>query len=205
MSGGGLTSSSGLWACWRFARKQPALASALLAKCPLGVVNSAGWMTLTLMSTQTFGDSTGVTLGLFHASRAIGTGAGPLLLSALWPKSSLASTLWAIPVTVALLHSERLWLSLLCLLIWGMLLGYTWVRSSARVQALSPPEVIGRLSAFELSCSTLSQAASILFVGAIYDLGWGLDVGVYLTMAVALCGGLWLYRLEPKSIGHTDP
>jgi len=197
--GGQLTSRSGLWACWRFARTQPALASALLSKCPLGAVNSAGWMTLTLMSSHTFGDTTGVTLGLFHASRAVGTGAGPLLLSALWPKSSVASTLWAIPVTVALLYSERLWLSMLCLLLWGMLLGYTWVRSSAHVQALSPPEAIGRLSAFELSCATLSQAGSILLVGAIYDLGWGLKSGVYLTMGVALFTGLWLYRLEQKS------
>lgn len=199
-----LSSASGLWACWRFARKQPALASALLAKCPLGVVNSAGWMTLTLLASQTFGDRTGVTLGLFHASRAIGTGVGPLLLGPVWPRSSIASTLWAIPVTVTLLYSELLWLSLLCLLVWGMLLGYTWVRSSAQVQALSPPEVIGRLSAFELSCVTLSQAGSILLVGLVYDLKWGLSAGVYLTMVVALLVGLWLYRLEQKSLYRKD-
>lgn len=200
-----LTRTSGLWACWRFARQDHRLAAALLAKCPLGIVNSAGWMTLTLLASHTFGDTTGVILGLFHACRAIGTGVGPLVLRTIWPHSALVTTLWAIPVTIALLLSKYLIFSIPCLLIWGMLLGYTWVRSSAYIQALSPAQVIGRLSAFELSCATVSQATSILVVGLVYDLQWGLPLGVSFSLAIALLLGLWLYRLEQQPISQVLP
>jgi len=193
-----LKPDAGLWACWRFARRDAQLAAALLAKCPLGVINSAGWMTLTLMASQTFGDQTGATLGLFHASRAVGTGLGPLLLTRLWPRSAVASTMWAAPVTLCVLWSERLALSMACLLLWGMLLGYTWVRSSALVQQRSPHAALGRLSAFDHSASISCQAGSILIIGLIYDLGWGLSTGVYLMATLTLMIGLWLSRLERR-------
>ena len=191
-----LTPQSGLWACWRFARQDPKLAASLLAKCPLGVINSAGWMTLTLLASLTFNDKSGAILGLFHASRAIGTGVGPILFKRVWPNSAVQSSIWSILATLGILWSEQLWLTLFSLLCFGALLGYTWVRSSALVQRYAPSEALGRLTAFDYSASIVCQSISILMVGIAYDLGYGLSAGVYVVIFITLALGVWLIRLE---------
>lgn len=193
-----LTPQSGLWACWKYARTDSALASALLAKCPLGVINSAGWMALTLLASLQFNDQSGAILGLFHASRAVGTGVGPLIFKSVWPHSAVKSSLWACAATLGILWSETLWLTLLCLFMFGSLLGYTWVRSSAQIQRFAPSEVLGRLTAFDYSATIACQVTSILLVGALYDYGWGLHTGVYVAIVVTIIMGGSLIRLENK-------
>ena len=194
----GLNAQSGLWACWQFARKDHRLAVSLLAKCPLGLINSAGWMILSLYASLTFKDESGLVLGLFHASRAVGTGVGPLVFQKIWPNSVVKSSVWASLTVIVLLWSDRLWLSVLSLFFFGALLGYTWVRSSALVQHYAPGAILGRLTAFDYSASIACQATSILCIGAVYDYGWGLDLGIYLMIGLTLLIGFWLIAIESK-------
>lgn len=191
-----LDERSGLWAAWTAARLHPKLMAALLSKCPLGISNSAGWMVLTIHATLGSSSRGGLTLGAFHLMRAIGTGIGPLIFKSVWPKSAITSTLFSVFAIIGLLHSPSYWVSVVCLLSWGGLLGYTWVRSSATIQELAPSSVLGRLGAFELSCTTLSQGFSILFIGWMFDLGFGLAIPVYLMAIITLLTGGWLLRLE---------
>ena len=155
-------------------------------------------MILSLYASLTFNDESGAILGLFHASRAVGTGVGPLVFQKIWPNSTIRSSLWACVTVLVLLWSKLLWLSMLSLFFFGALLGYTWVRSSALSQRHAPSQILGRLTAFDYSASIICQSISILFVGAAYDFGWGLDLGVYLMIGLTLLIGLWLIALESK-------
>ena len=194
----GLNAQSGLWACWQFARKDHRLAVSLLAKCPLGIINSAGWMILSLYASLTFKDESGMVLGLFHASRAIGTGVGPLVFQKVWPNSVVKSSVWASLTVIVLLWSDQLWMSVLSLFFFGALLGYTWVRSSALIQHYAPRAILGRLTAFDYSASIACQAISIISIGAVYDYEWGLDLGIYLMIGLTLLIGFSLIAIESK-------
>lgn len=197
-----MTPQSGLWTCWRFARRDPRLAAALLAKTPLGLINSAGWMTLTLLAALTFNDRSGAILGVFHASRALGTGVGPLVFYRIWPNSAVQSSLWASVTTLVLLLSDTLWLSVLALFFFGALLGYTWVRSSALIQVFAPSEVLGRLTAFDFSATITCQTLSILIMGGIYDLGYGLETGLMIVLSITAVLGAWLLKLERSALDY---
>jgi hypothetical protein len=205
-----INAKMGLWRAWGVARRDPQLAAALLAKSPAAAINGAGWVALTLMATKSFGDSDGLTLGLFHAARGLGTGLGPFALKRVWPTSANQPTLLGLASIIGLISTPllpaqlALPAALLCLMGWGMGLGHNYVRSSATIQLHAPSNALGRLTAFDMSCFTFTQSATALLTGYLIDLGWGWRAGVYGTSAVTLLALLKLSQLERAPRRHLE-
>jgi MFS family permease len=190
----------GIWSAWRLARRDPQLTAALLAKTPAAALSGAGWLAINALATArapSYLDAA-VALGLSHAVRGAGTGIGPIALRRLWPTSANAPTLLAVASLLALLWAPNFELSLAALLLWGMGSGYNFVRSTATIQLHAPHSALGRLTAFDFLCLTLTQSIMALLTGALMDSGAPLSVGVYVAALSALAGLSALTRLERR-------
>lgn len=200
----------GLLTAWRIARRDPQLTAALLAKTPAAALSGAGWLAINLLATERAPGylDAALALGLSHALRGAGTGIGPLTLKRLWPTSANGPLLLAIAGLLAFVWAPTFELSLLALLIWGMGSGHNFVRSTATIQLHAPQATLGRLTAIDFLCLTLTQSTLALLTGALIDRGAPLTAGVYAAAACALAGVVALTRLERqprRSPGPPDP
>ena len=139
---------------------------------------------LNIVAAQRFGEDGGISLGVLHAVRGLGTGLGPILLGKLLPRSINLPTLITLSAIVSFLYVESFALSLLCLLLWGMGSGHNWVSATTALQQNSPSPILGRLTAFDYLSLTISQSMACLLGGICIDYGWGSSISVWIALMI---------------------
>lgn len=177
---------------WRVSGQVAGLRRAVLAKAPLAVAGGGAWLLLNLSANEVMGiASAGLALGLLHAVRGIGTGIGPLVANHFirtapnggrthlraWRLTHLVTFL-GYGLYLALDHSPVL--ALLAMLLWGAGAGGNWVLSTARIQEIAPPTVVGRMVALDELAMITGMCVSVLAAGWLVDaglpaqaVGWG--------------------------------
>lgn len=191
-----------LAAAWTFARPRPRLLAAVLAKTPMALLTSAGWVSLNVMAVTrapTLGVASVATgLGLMHAIRAMGTGVGPLIPRHWLPPVANYAGPLAFLGLGAFLIFESPWLFMPALFLWGMGTGHNWVASSATVQLETPGHLLGRMSAFDYMTMSFSQASLAVGAGLLIDLTGGAEAGGWLGLGVGMAGWAVLMGIQRK-------
>jgi MFS family permease len=159
---------------WAFARADPAVLQAVLAKLPTSLANGGAWVLLHALAGAEAG-AAALTLGLFHATRAAGLGLGPLVWARLPRLHGTAAGLhagaWTCLAGVALFTVVRAPAALLAATwLWGLGLGANWVTASTRAQTRTPVHLLGRVAAIDLLGYTLG--ACVGGVGAAVLAAW---------------------------------
>ena len=168
----------------RVARSDRQLLRAVLAKSPLSLAAGGAWVLLNLRAEQAL-LAAGVTLGLLHAARGIGTALGPLALG----ERYAGFDLFGFAGMLVFAWTESLPVLVAAALVWGVGVGANWVGSMADLQLRSPDAVLGRLGALDGLLMTLAMAVSALGGAALAD-----HVGLaWAGTATVAAGGLaWL-------------
>ncbi|MEZ4469057.1 MAG: MFS transporter, partial [bacterium] len=185
---------------WRHARGRgaspapPELLPALLAKTPLALLTASCWISLHMVadarSTALAAASVASGLGLMHATRALGTGIGPLIPRHWLPAEANVAAPLALLGGAAFLLSGSPWIFLPGLFLWGAGSGHNWVASTATLQVQSPGHLIGRMSALDLLFSTLAQAVVAVGAGLLIDATGVAESGGWLGIGLAFA--LWV-------------
>ncbi|MBU0551466.1 MFS transporter [Myxococcota bacterium] len=185
---------------WRATRGRPRLKAALLAKIPVNSMNSVTWVSLNLVAIHLIpGVGEAQTLGIFHATRAVGTAIGPLLPTRWLPRgSNTAAPLMFFGASVFAL-SPHWSLALVGVFLWGVAGGHNWVASASHLQACAPQHLLGRLSALDLLLMTLASTTMTLSGAALNDLTQAPMTSV--AWGLLFAGPLWLYLLRFEGWG----
>lgn len=189
-----------LFAAWRYARPRPKLLAALLAKTPAGIADAAGWVTLNLVAGPRVAGSTALGIGVMHALRAIGTGVGPLLPRAWIPREANLATPLAFVGLAAFLASDSPWVFLPALVVWGMGTGHNWVSSTAELQAETPGDILGRMTALNVMTLTFAQSALAVGAGLVIDATGQATWGGWVGLALAVMG--WAALMAVRGRGR---
>ena len=178
-----------LYRAWKVARADGYLLSVLLAKVPSGSTNAAAWVSLTMLADVRM-TSAAVGLGLMHALRGIGTGLGPLLPGRFIPhEANLGTPMMFAGVAVFAIFGTP-WIALPALILWGMGTGHNWVASTAELQAQSPPELLGRMTAVDSLVSSAAQTVLAISAGLLID--WSKDPAAGVWLGLLVGGGVWM-------------
>jgi MFS family permease len=194
---------AGLKAAAELTRNTPGLTAAVLAKVPTALAGGAAWVLLNDVSTRVAGlGAAGMALGILQASRAVGTGIGPLLLSRVQRRVGEEGAWWASAglafagIAVFTAAEDGLGLSAVWLLVgalaWGVGVGAQWVQSATRRQARTPDSAQGRLAALDTLLYSIAASAGAFFgalgaesLGVSAVAGWfGLIAGVVLWLVI---------------------
>ncbi len=141
----------------RVAGRDRHLLRAVLAKSPLSLAAGGAWVLLNLRADQAL-LAAGLTLGLLHAARGIGTALGPLALG----ERYAGFDLFGFAGMLVFAWTESLPVLVVAALVWGVGVGANWVGSMAELQLRSPDAVLGRLGALDGLLMTLAMAVSAL-------------------------------------------
>ncbi len=187
--------TTALSTAWRVSGQVHGLREAVFAKAPLAIASGGTWLLLNMDGDKALGVAkVALALGILHSVRGVGTGLGPILaeawLSGRGDRAKAQARVLRLCHVVSLLGGalfiladQSPALALFAMLLWGMGSGGNWVLSTARVQEISPPQVLGRMVA--LDELAMMSGMCIAVVGA----GWLVDEGMRLQDA----GWLWLF------------
>jgi MFS family permease len=187
-------------AAWRHATADGALLEATFGKASVALATGGGWVLLNLRADElgVAGASTALALGALHATRAVGTGVGPIAGRAWLARGTtlrrlIRVTALGVPLTVAAFAVARGWVAnLAASLVWGCAGGALWVATSAQMQKLAEPRMTGRVFSLDMLTFTLGMAGAALAAGALVDAVGRPEAAAWLGVAAALAATLGL-------------
>ena len=184
--------------------RRPALARAVFAKTPLALASGTAWLALALRAQDLGGmAAAGVAFGLLHAARGIGTGVGPVLLSAVKLRGGDPLRWWAGSYALGLGGMVAFawapgWPALvLGALGWGIGLGANWVLSTEQLQSRAPDAILARLSAVDHLAFIVAQTLGVTLAAVTATTGVGDAPAVLLAAITAFTGFSWLSGRMP--------
>lgn len=202
----------GMREAWQVTRKAPALFEAVWGKVPLAFASGGAWVTLNAVATEVQGlGAAAMALGLLQASRAIGTGIGPILMLRLeqsgrvrhaWTAAALATFAGA---GIFAITAHPVWL-LLGAAVWGVGIGANWVQTTTRRQEMAHDALQGRLSALDTLLYTAAQASGALggaWVGEAFGSAASATLGLSAGLIVWVL--LWAYGQRQAAEALGDP
>ena len=191
---------------WNHVKRHPRLWVPLFAKCPITIFNGFGWVALNILAIQRFPDLGAMAIGSLTAVRGVGMGVGPALLSVERSSMSPLKVQWlVIGALLCFILFDEVWLSLLAIFLWGVGNGVNWVLSTATLQSLTPPRMLGRITSIDFICFTLCQSIATLSAGALFDSGMSLPTVMSSVGAVGLTMLLILMWVERRIKQRANP
>ena len=170
---------------WTHLMNQSQLWVPLFAKTSIGIFNSSGWIALNIAAMSRFPEEGGLMVGLFTACRGLGMGFGPAVMSKKRAVNPIPAQ-WLAAMGVCLLIWSDITLLMCCgLFCWGVGNGINWVSSTAALQSLTPPKLLGRVTSLDFLLFTTCEAITILMTGWLFDRFGGLGAS---SGTVALLG-----------------
>ncbi len=175
---------------WHFARRDPQLLEAVLAKTPVLTTTGGAWVLLNqLCEDLSWFGSTSLTFGVLQMSRGVGTAIGPLLEPRLARRTS-ERTAWLVSAWVTFGSCAALTVArdpvslLLVTFLWGCGIGANWVAATSRLQQIAPDRLMGRLASIDFVALTAGESVAAL-LGAVagdyfLDAAWASWLGVAL-------------------------
>lgn len=181
-----------LGAALRYAVRRPRILSAVLGKAPIAFAGGAAWTYLNLAADElALGAALG--LGALHASRALGTGIGPAVLSGVvgtapWVRSQWFINAVALVGIAAFGWTSNLGVALFALMVWGAGSGALWVTTTTDLQRQARGSILGRLTGFDVVLSSAGMASGALLAAVVAE-RVGPDAAIVLSLALGL--GVW--------------
>jgi MFS family permease len=163
---------------WALAWRERPILEVVLAKVPLALASGGAWIWLhgyaAGSSPRTDAGAAALTLGVLHALRGVGTGAGPLL----WARipgmhASLrgvhAATLTGLAAIALFAAVHATPVVLVAMVLWGVGVGANWVNGVTRMQTLTPNHALGRMAGIDLMLAAGGQCVGGLLGVAVAE------------------------------------
>lgn len=191
---------------WALAWRERDILKTVLAKVPLALASGGAWIWLHafaagpgLAASSAAGEAA-LTLGMLHAIRGIGTGAGPLLWARIpaWNGTiaGVHAAAWVGLVAIGVFATVEGPFVLVAMFVWGLGVGANWVTGTTRLQVLTPNHTLGRMAGIDLMLATTAQSLGGLLGAAVAErlaapaaAGWaGLIAGLAVWGMTTLIG-----------------